>query len=197
MFGSAYSDAYDKFMVGPDKNDQLFVPFAAWIDETGLTKNIRHPCHPFLINCLLPKRECQRNRLLAYVPCIPKSSAEKKKSAKASIEDTQLQQYHSAMKVIFRMFDDAAREFKKKKITVALGGTVKNVFIVPVLLYMKGDHKNHQANTCCFGHTNGAVCISCNCSAAWDADNADIAIGQQINAIDLHKQDVEYSNITE
>ena len=46
------------------------------------------------------------------------------------------------MEVIFRMFDDAAREFKQKKITVTLGGTVKNVFIVPVLLYyMKGDHK--------------------------------------------------------
>ena len=57
--GSAYSDAYNKFMVEIDKNDQLFVPFAAWIDETGLTKNMRHPCQPFLINCLLPKRECQ------------------------------------------------------------------------------------------------------------------------------------------
>ena len=74
------------------------------------------------------------------------------------------------------MFDDAAREFKKKKITVTLGGTVKNVFIVPVLLYMKGDHKSHQSNTCRFGHTNGAICISCNRAAAWDADNADIAI---------------------
>ena len=79
MSGSAYSDAYNKFMVGPDKNDQLFVPFAAWIDETGLTKNMRHPCQPFLINCLLSKRERQRNRLLAYVPCIPKSSAKRKK----------------------------------------------------------------------------------------------------------------------
>ena len=69
------------------------------------------------------------------------------------------------------MFDDAAREFKKKKITVTLGGTVKNVFIVPVLLYMKGDHKSHQANTCYFGHTNGAICISCNRAAAWDADD--------------------------
>ena len=65
------------------------------------------------------------------------------------------------MKVIFRMFDDAARQFKKKKITVTLGGTVKKVFIVPVLLYMKGDHKSHQTNTCRFGHANGAICISC------------------------------------
>ena len=78
MSGSAYNDAYNKFMVGPDKNDHLFVPFAAWIDEIGLTKNMLHPCQPFLINCLLPKRECQRNRLLAYVLCILKSSAGKK-----------------------------------------------------------------------------------------------------------------------
>ena len=63
--GSAYSDAYDKYMVRPDKNEKLVVPFAAWIDETGLTKNMRHPCQPFLINCLLSKREYQRNRLLA------------------------------------------------------------------------------------------------------------------------------------
>ena len=82
MSGSAYSDAYNKFMIGPDKNDQLFVPFAAWIDETGLTKNLRQPCQPFLINCLLTKRECQRNRLLAYVPCIQKSSGEKKEEPK-------------------------------------------------------------------------------------------------------------------
>ena len=92
------------------------------------------------------------------------------------------------MQVIFRMFDDAAREFKKKKITVTLGGTVKKVFIVPVLLYMKGDHKNHQGNTCCFRHTNGTICISCNRAAAWDADNAEIAIGEQINATELHEQ---------
>ena len=70
------------------------------------------------------------------------------------------------MKVIFRMFGDAAREFKRKKITVTLGGTVKNVFIVPVLLYMKGDHKSHQANTYCFRHTNDAIGVSCNCAAA-------------------------------
>ena len=80
--GSAYSDAYDKYMEGPDKNQKLFVPFAAWIDETGLTKNLRHPCQPFLINCLLAKREYQRNRLLAYVPCMPKSSAEKREVQK-------------------------------------------------------------------------------------------------------------------
>ena len=95
------------------------------------------------------------------------------------------------------MFDDAACEFKKKKITVTLGGPVKKVFIVPVLLYMKGDHKSHQTNTCRFGHTTGAICISCNRAAAWDADNADIAIEEQINTTELHKQNVEYSNITE
>ena len=67
MAGCAYSDAYNKYMVGLYKNDQLLVPFAAWIDETGLTKNMPHPCQPFLINSLLPKRDCQRNRLLAYV----------------------------------------------------------------------------------------------------------------------------------
>ena len=197
MSGSAYSDAYNKFVVGPDKNDQLFVPFVAWIDETGLTKNMRHPYQPFLINCLLPKRECQRNRLLAYVPCISKSSAKKKRSAKNFNEVTPLQQYHSAMKVIFRMFDGAASEFKKKKITVTLGGTVKKGIIVPVLLYMKGDHKIHPANICSFGHTNGVICISCNGAAAWDADNAEIAIGEQINATELHIQNVEYSNITD
>ena len=195
--GSAYSDAYDKYMEGPDKNQKLFVPFAAWIDETGLTKKLRHPCQPLLINCLLAKREYQRNRLLAYVPCMPKSSAEKKRSAKNSNEDTPLQHHHSALKVIFRMFDNAASEFKKKKITVTLGGTVKNVFIVPVLLYMKGDHKSHQENTCRFGHKNGAICISCNRAAAWDADNSEIAIGEQIDATVLHKQNVEYSNISE
>ena len=86
---------------------------------------------------------------------------------------------------------------KEKKITVTLGGTVKNVFIVPVLLYMKGDHKSHQANTYCFRHTNDAIGVSCNCAAAQDADNAELAIGEQINATVLHEQDVEYSNITE
>ena len=121
MSGSVYSDAYDKFVVGPNKNDQLFVPFAAWIDEIGLTKNMRHPCQPFLINCLLPKRECQRNRLLAYIPCTPKSSAEKKRSAKNFNCDTPLQHYHSTMKVIVRMFDDAAREFKKRRLLSHLG----------------------------------------------------------------------------
>ena len=93
-------------------------------------------CQPFLINCLLPKRECQRNRLLAYVPCIPKYPAEINRSAKTTNEETPLQHYHSAMKVIVWMFDDAACEFKKKKITITLGGTVKNVFIVPMLLYI-------------------------------------------------------------
>ena len=101
------------------------------------------------------------------------------------------------MKVIFRMFDDAARQFKKKKITVTLGGTVKEVFIVPVLLYMKGDHKSHQTNTCRFGTANGAICISCNRAPAWDADNAEQEIGEQIDATLLHKQNVEYSNITD
>ena len=62
---------------------------------------------------------------------------------------------------------------------------------------MKGDHKSHQANTCRFGHTNGAICISCNRAAIWDADNARIAIGEQINATGLHKQNVGYSNITD
>ena len=121
----------------------------------------------------------------------------KKEKCQNSDKDTLLQQYHSATKVIFRMFDDAASEFKKKKITVTLDGTVKKVFMVPVLLYMKGDHKSHQENTCCFGHTNDAICISYNCAAAWDADNDKIAIREQINATVLHKKKVEYSNITE
>ena len=95
------------------------------------------------------------------------------------------------------MFDVAASEFKKKKITVALGGTVKKVFIVPVLPYMKGDHKSHQANTYCFGHTNSAICISCNCAAAWDAGNTEVAIEEELNATELHEQNVEYINITE
>ena len=56
--GSAYRDAYDKYIVGTQSEDHLFVPFAAWIDETGLTQNQRHPCQPFLINCILAKREC-------------------------------------------------------------------------------------------------------------------------------------------
>ena len=98
---------------------------------------MRYPCQPFLINCLLPKRKSQKNRLLAYVPCIPKTSAEKKRSAKNSNEDTPLKQYHSARKVIFWMFDNTACEFKKKKITVTRGGTIENVSIVSVLLYMK------------------------------------------------------------
>ena len=76
--GSAYSDAYDKYIRGQQKNDHLLVPFAAWMDETGITQNLRNPCMPFLINCLLAKRECQRNRLLAYIPCSTESSAEKK-----------------------------------------------------------------------------------------------------------------------
>ena len=76
--GTAYSDAYDKYIVGPQRNDYLLVPFGAWIDETGLSPNLRHPCQPFLINCLLAKRDCQRNRLLAYVPSNMESSAEKK-----------------------------------------------------------------------------------------------------------------------
>ena len=120
-----------------------------------------------------------------------------KKSDKNSNVDTPLQQYHSAMKVIFQMFDDAVRQFKNNKITVTLGGTVKKVYIVPVLLYMKGDHASHQKNTCRFGHANGTICISCNRAPAWDADNAKQEIGEQIDATFLHEQNVEYSNITE
>ena len=82
MSGSGYSDACNKYMVVPNKNDQLVVTFAAWIDITGLTKHMRYPCQPFLINLLSPKREYQRNRLLAYVPCTPKSSTKKREVPK-------------------------------------------------------------------------------------------------------------------
>ena len=194
--GTAYSDAYDKYIVGPQRNDYLLVPFGAWIDETGLSPNLRHPCQPFLINCLLAKRDCQRNRLLAYVPSNMESSAEKTSRLKNS-EDSPLQKYHSAMRAIFQAFDDAARKFKEKKITVTLGGTVKEVFIIPVLLYMKGDHKSHQTNTCRSGMINNSICIMCNRAPAWEADNEKEVIGEKIDAKIIRQQNEEYSTIVE
>ena len=71
------------------------------------------------------------------------------------------------MRAIFQAFDDAARKFKEKKITVTLGGTVKEVFIIPILLYMKGDHKSHQTNTCRSGMINNSICIMCNRAPTW------------------------------
>ena len=194
--GSAYSDAYDKYIRGQQKNDHLLVPFAAWMDETGTTQNLRNPCMPFLINCLLVKRECQRNRLLAYVPCSTESSAEKKNSEQNS-QKTPLEKHHNALKVIFQMFNDAASQFKKKKTTVTFGGTVKQVFIVPVLLYMKGDHKSHQINTCRYGNNNSSICITCKYAPACEADNEAEVIGEQINAPNIHEQNLDYKSINE
>ena len=95
------------------------------------------------------------------------------------------------------MFDDAARQFKKKKTTVTLGGTVKQVFIVPVLLYMKGDHKSHQINTCRYGNNNSSICITCKYAPAWEADNEAEVIGEPINALSIHEQNLDYESINE
>ena len=38
--GTAYSDGDNKYIVGPQRKDYLLVPFAAWINETGLTQNM-------------------------------------------------------------------------------------------------------------------------------------------------------------
>ena len=95
------------------------------------------------------------------------------------------------------MFDDATSKFKKKKITVTLGGTVKEVFIVSALLYMKGNHKCHQISTCHSEINGSAICITFNWAAAWEAYNETEVIGEQINATTTHQQNLDHISIME
>ena len=93
--GEAYSRAYQKFVTNPEK--QLFVPFGCWIDESGVTGNLRHPVQPLLVKCLLLKRPLQRNCILSYIPCATKSSAENKQDTSSKVtRGNNLRNFHSA-----------------------------------------------------------------------------------------------------
>ena len=85
----------------------------------------------------------------------------------------------------------------KKKIPVTLGGTVKQVFVVPVLLYMKGNHKSHRTITCHSGMINNSICIICNRAPAWEADNETEVIGEKINTKTICQQNKDYSTVVE
>ena len=66
------------------------------------------------------------------------------------------------MKVIFQMFDEIAYQFQTKQNVVTLGGIVIRMFIIPVILYMKCNHKNCQVNICCSESIGRSVCVTCN-----------------------------------
>ena len=66
--------------------------------------------------------------------------------------------YHRALEVAFADFDKAAEYFKNHKQTVYLGGTKKDVFIVPVILVFLCDHKSNQRNTARTGSKRG-ICV--------------------------------------
>ncbi len=136
----AYSRAHQKFIT---REDQLLVPYSCWIDETGITSILTKPTQPLLIKNLLFKREFQTFHLWAYIPCPVKGSAEKKLGNSLN----EMNNYHRALEVAFADFDEAAEYFNNHKQTVCLGGTKKDVFIVPVILVFLCDNKSIQIIT--------------------------------------------------
>ena len=169
--GSVYREAYQKMEV--DTETELCVPFSGYLDEIGITANLRNPTQPFLIKCLLPKMQKQWFCLLAYVPCELKSSAEKKhETGSKDSKSINLRNLHSAFQALFHRFDEVAESMQKESFNITLGNTVKKVRLVPVLLFLQGDHKSQQANTCWYGN---ACCIQCQSANVWDADQPTIS----------------------
>jgi len=174
---SAYQEACARLEI--DEESELAVPYSGYIDEIGTTANLRNPTQPFLIKCLIPKRQLQRYRLLAYIPCEVKSAAEKKIETTGKDKSMHLRNLHTALSALFEEFDEAARNLRQEKTVVVMGGRVKEVRLVPFLLFIVGDHKSQQANTCRYGNSSYASCIQCQIAPAWEADETgkDLSLG--------------------
>ena len=179
--GKAYRKAYDKLIT---RNDQLLVPFACWLDETGITQQLTKPVQPLLIKSLLPKRPFQKYRIWSYIPCDVQSKAEKGGSslAKGINEDN----FHRALTVVFEQFNQTVEYFAKNPQLVHLGNSKKSVIIVPVILLVLGDHKSNQMNTRRHGKYTG-ICVKCSNAFIWNADNEHEDVNSFLDGIIVEK----------
>ncbi len=181
--GEAYSRAYQKFVTNPDK--QLFVPFGCWIDESGVTGNLRHPVQPLLVKCLLLKRHMQRNCILSYIPCARKSSAENKQDASSEVtRGNNMRNFHDALSKVFEEWDKAASHFAEHSQQVTLGGLTSQKTIVPVIIFFLGDHKSQLMLSCAY---SDSICSECNDAKPWQADIPNESISQEVDTASIRK----------
>jgi hypothetical protein len=185
-----YQLAHDKFIDNED--EQFLLPYTMWVDETGTSKNLRHPAQPLLLKSSLLKRQHQKTRVWAYIPCQVKSSAEK--SHERGSKDSHgiyCRNFHKSLSVLFRIWDEVYSKFQREKRTVCIAGEVKRVFVCPVLLFCMGDGKSQDAIACRYGYDTNRICRTCLSVTSWDADDCgplgeaidDSLIRNSVNAI--------------
>ena len=176
--GAAYARAYKKYITDPET--QLLVPFVCWIDESGVTGNLRHPVQPLLMKCLLLKRKLQRNCLLSYIPCATKSAAENKQDSSSELSrGINIQNFHTALSKVFQEWDEAADWFAENPSQVTLGGSTAQMTIVPVILCFLGDHKSQLMLSCSFSNR---ACSECKEANTWLADDPDEFLSEKVDA---------------
>ena len=181
--GEAYSRAYKKHVTEPHK--QLFVPFGCWIDESGVTGNLRHPVQPLLVKCLLLKRAFQRNCILSYIPCATKSSAENKQDASSeATRGNNLRNFHAALSKVFKEWDNAANHFADHPQQVTLGRSTAQMTIVPVILFFLGDHKSQLMLSCAYSNS---ICSECDNAKPWLADDPHESLCQEVDTAKIRE----------
>ena len=165
--GKAYARAYRNHITDP--NNELLVPFCCWLDESGVTGNMRHPVQPLLVKCLLLEKALQRYCPLAYIPCATKSSAENRQdgSSEAS-RGMNTRNFHAALSTVFKEWDEAADWFAENPQQVTLGASTAKMVIKPVILCFLGDHKSQLMLSCSYSNS---TCSECQQAVPWLADN--------------------------
>ena len=175
--GRAYERAYKNHITDPGK--ELLVPFSCWIDESGVTGNLRHPVQPLLMRCLLLRRELQKNCVLSYIPCGTKSSAENKQDSSSELSrGINIQNFHAALSKVFQQWDKTARWFRKNPCQVTLGGSTAKMTIIPVILFFLGDHKSQLMLSCCYSNS---TCSECEDAKTWLADDPHECLGAKVD----------------
>ena len=189
--GRAFARAYKKYIVDPDK--ELLVPFVAWIDESGVTGNLRHPVQPLLVKCLLLKKELQRFCPLAYIPCTTKSSAENKQdSSSEASRGINTRNFHAALSTVFREWDEAANWFAKNPQQVTLGRSTAKMVLKPVILCFLGDHKSQLMLSCLYSNS---VCSECQSANPWLADDHREKLKKDVDTREIRKCNLEMEEL--
>ena len=189
--GKAYAKAYEKYIVDPDK--ELLVPFVAWIDKSGVTGNLRHPVQPLLVKCLLLKKELQRFCPLAYIPCTTKSSAENKQDSSSEISrGINTRNFHAALSMVFRKWDETAAWFAVNPQQVTLGRSTAKMVIKPVILCFLGDHKSQLMLSCFYSNS---VCSQCQSANPWSADDHKETLKKFVDTRAIRKYNLELKEL--
>ena len=189
--GKAYARAYKNHITDPNK--ELLVPFVAWIDESGVTGNLRHPVQPLLVKCLLLKKALQRYCPLSYIPCGTKSAAENKQDSSSEVSrGINTRNFHAALSVVFREWDETAAWFAENPQQVTLGRSTAEMVIKPVILCFLGDHKSQLMLSCFYSNS---TCSECQMVNTWSADDHLEKLNKLVNTRDIRQCNMELKSL--